>query len=71
MGKVKGGTNECCNVRSLQYSKQHALCKMAYSMKEHEFTVKTFCDRAKTIFEEIQYATGTSKISNQPSVKEV
>jgi hypothetical protein len=42
MGKVKGGITGCGNVRSSQLRKQHALWKMAYSMEEHVFIVKTF-----------------------------
>jgi len=41
VGRVKGGTTGCRNVRSLQESKQRPLCKMAYSVEEHVFTVKT------------------------------
>jgi len=42
MGKGKGSTARCRNVRNLQLSKQHALRKMAYNVEEHVFTVKTF-----------------------------
>jgi hypothetical protein len=42
VGKVKGGTTGCGNVRSLDPSKQCALCKMAYSGEKYVFNVKTF-----------------------------
>jgi hypothetical protein len=42
VGKVKGSTTGCRTVRSLQLSKQHTLCKMAYSVEELVFIVKTF-----------------------------
>jgi len=40
--KGKGGTIGFRNAQSLQLSKQHALCKMVYSVEEHMFIVKTF-----------------------------
>jgi hypothetical protein len=56
-GKIKGGTTGCRNVSSLQPSKQHALCKMAYSV-EHMSIVKNILPNQMT---------GTSKICSQPS----
>jgi hypothetical protein len=41
VGRVKVGTTACGNVRSLQLSKQLALCKMAYGVEERVFIVKT------------------------------
>jgi hypothetical protein len=42
VGKAKDYTTGYTNVRSLELSKQCALHKMAYSMKELVFIVKTF-----------------------------
>jgi hypothetical protein len=39
--KERGSTTGCRNVRSLQPSKQHALCKIVNSIEEHVF-VKSF-----------------------------
>jgi len=39
VGKVKGSTTGCGNVRNLELSKQCVLCRVTYSVEAHMFIV--------------------------------
>jgi len=54
---------------SLQASKQSVLCRMAYSVEERVFIIETFYQASSFVImqrvsEEVQQATGCSKICN-------
>jgi hypothetical protein len=55
---------------SLQMSKEHAPCIVAYSMEETVFPVKTFYKTSSFVTAQVS-ATGTTKICNHPSGTEV
>jgi len=50
MGKVKGGTTGCSNVRSSQPSKHHTLCMMVCSMEQLQVGIILVAGHVDTTF---------------------
>jgi hypothetical protein len=71
VGKVKGGTTGCGNVRILQSHCARWRTAWRRECCQNILQNKLFCKSAKTASEEIQQVRGTSKICNQLSGIEV